>query len=117
METAGERRDYGDIEPALTRELWLELREGPNRIGFPDLGGPSEHAQFVALANDFLPDAERRKFGWDYVDKLRDIAVRLVNIRTADADAQLRNSADGLALGKLADILASYLPPRDLTHG
>lgn len=105
-------RGYGDIPPVLTPDEWLRARAslGP-RPNAPTRAGD---AGMAAALIDALPADDRRKLGWDYVDKLRAIASRGIDpLPAADPlEDELRRSTDALALAALADVLASYLPPR-----
>lgn len=119
---AARAREYGDEAPALTREQWKPILDA-FRAAQAQGVNPNE-AREVALRHESaalhisqLPDDDRRKLNWDYVDKLREIAHRMmdpIGERPTTMDHALRNSTDALALHKLADIVASYLPPRDL---
>lgn len=119
-------REYGDIPPAQSREAWAgwqRIRDEELALSGEQLTDHREkklaniHVTIAAQNIASLPDADRRKFSWDYVDKLRDIASRLLDPLQAkeyghDLDNQLARTTDGLALASMADVVASYLPPR-----
>jgi hypothetical protein len=114
-------RGYGDITPALTREQWAAHRaareaNGPCGCGTPSALPPIVHRTAIAMANDALESIECYKLDWDYVDKLREVAKRLLErpiTGYASDEELLQDSADAGVLASFANVIASYLPPRD----
>lgn len=120
-----------DVRPALTEEQWadlmtergilvdgLHMRQGAECVAFSEgyEGVYITHegmAAAIATLNTALPATDRRKLGWDYVDKLREIGARLFHPREEDPSRQLTDAADGLALLAIAAVIQSYLPPRE----
>jgi hypothetical protein len=105
------------IAPALTPEQWADVAKygvsylraevGPVVLWNGD-DGPSV---ILALANAALPDTDPRKITWAMVDALLCVVQQ-------DTDAQRWGPFDGEIEGaagcqRLADALASYLPPRE----
>lgn len=78
---------------------------------------PDELVASIVRANAALPDDDRRKIGWDYVDRIRHAGNYMLShaerltAEGADIEA-LAFTADGAALIAISDGLASYLLPR-----
>ena len=103
-----------EIRPALTATEWRERRSGPVSIDVlndethlvlrdPDndvvsVSGPDELHALIALANDALPDDDRRKL------TRRDVAVLGIIIDHID-----RSAANGERLCSLAEELFAKL--------
>ena len=130
------------IEPALTAEQWgnrdrfgfLTLGDVSDRLS-PRLGAgsdPNGHefsvqddwgeasdcplVVAIAVANDALPSDDLRKITWEWIRTLRSEArsVGSGGLRAEYEDEPYRTQAEREArLRKIADALASYLPPRE----
>lgn len=95
------------IEPALSAEEWKAFPD-PRTLGNVDLPGT------IARCNAMLPDADPRKITWAMVDVLRDEAVGIGSGGLAgreDTPYRTQRQREE-ALQRIADALASYLPPR-----
>lgn len=128
--TADVHDETGDIPPALTPDQWRErefkviggatgqkfvlgsphflgiAQDGARLIGLTNVANV---AALIALANAAFPDEDPRKLTWETVDALRrsEKTLESASHPVLDHEAQL--------LGDLADVLASYLPPRAAT--
>jgi len=92
------------IAPALTPEQWEQSATA-------SFVSTLSSAALIALANAALPDGDPRKITWAMVDALLCVVQQ-------DTDAQRWGPFDGEIEGaagcqRLADALASYLPPRE----
>ncbi len=98
------------IERALTSEEWALMRArlasrqtgNLNGLAVAMLAGDDLPAA-IATANARLADSDLRKLTWAHVDALRESA------RLLDAESFDEQSAN---MEQLANIIASYLPPR-----
>ena len=97
------------IEPALTPEEWhiLRLRSAGKMIGETVRGFlvfdqyKEDQVAAIAVANAALPDSDPHKITWAMVDDLREV------------DGRLDDDALRPLVVRIADVLASYLPPRE----
>jgi len=108
------------IEPALTSEEWAEralarraATAGQTLAEYPPARAPG----IIALANDSLRDSDTRKITWEMVDFLRfaaELVLEYVDPRGSDyrdSETTLQRHHDRML--RIADALASYLPPRE----
>jgi hypothetical protein len=99
------------IPPALSETEWATL--GPNGSGHPIMPScvadleyldPRDSAKAIAVANANYPDDDPRKITWAMVDQLR--------VCAEEFETSSKSHTCYRGLRRLADILASYLPPR-----
>ena len=86
------------IPPALTAEEWKR------RITISEACDRYSEAAVIALANAALPDDDSRKITWAMVEALRGCA--------GDFETSSKSHSCYRNLHRIADVLASYLPPR-----
>lgn len=100
------REETGDIPPALDARGWASLANDPRIEQLrPSLGDGSAIASAIAILNSGYNDEDPRKFTWETVNALRELA-KFQASDGLDLDPAIRAALD------LADVIAAYLPPR-----